>query len=449
MRTTEELTKLPFVSMTQRRYLRLKRKIFLIAVIFGMALSTGLTRAATLEKGQVYLFDSCTRPNYFMCHKGSQALVTKIKEPRNRGVAMFRVIQGLAKEGKVYVSLESVERPRSFMSCSGNTIRLQARKDRQFNPLNATFKAVENQYGIVFMSCSRPRYVIWLNQLQLALKQTKTNQPMPKSAHWIPVKRWRNFAGEERYIKSSSQVAKLYLTVDALVSNDPTKGFNNTNTFKNSCGPDAAFNMFRWYGIKRLSYGKSTCPMSKTPKERVHWLGSRMKTNKWSILSIKAYQLPGTSTRNFIGVTRNILKKCIPQSYAFYYERDTQGNDNGYDRFRYLLARGNPIAVCYKTASLADGANGKSIGHFALIVGLEGGTYPSYRDGTLILANGTRMSWERFKEKWERDYLPFSEEVMRMINEYPYPAAYISKHHWEPPVAQGGHSIGRPPKRIK
>ena len=64
---------------------------------------------------------------------------------------------------------------------------------------------------------------------------------------------WPNMVGEIRHVKSSTGYVKLYMNADALESDDPTRGFYNSNHYAQSCGPTAGLNLFDWYGADDAS----------------------------------------------------------------------------------------------------------------------------------------------------------------------------------------------------
>ena len=252
-----------------------------------------------------------------------------------------------------------------------------------------------------------------------------------------------NFHGDERYVKSNSNEVKLFMTREAEMLNNPKKGFRNSNDFDNSCGPTAAMNVFKWYGIVELE-GQAcfwhteperpsvppiwVCTNRVTPVQ----LGNAMKTNTWSIATIGP--IPGTSTGNFRSVFKPYLDKYKPADDVYQYKYD------GDDLSQYLelwatLEQGHPIVVNYKTAATK--------GHFAVIVGLEKAGDPnSIDDDRVIMANprledlNSAISYGTFRALWRRDYFDFG--TLAAIGERRYTRIHLWDTTQPPPGGSGG-----------
>ena len=233
-----------------------------------------------------------------------------------------------------------------------------------------------------------------------------------------------------RYIRITDKGVKLFLNKEALRINNPTYGFAKSNHFDNSCGPTAAENLLRWYGIVDTSsgncYQKKVCgnknkgipnrtndTLYRTPIDGlepgcsfVHYcdtvdarrLYDEMQTNRWYIGPVGP--LPGSNTEN----VRKSLRPHIVKYMGTSKDRKTK-----YEKFtlRYkhskpdlgsiisLLKTGTPVMVVYRTPNHPRG-------HYAVIVGVEfDGDNPK-----LIIANGYDYRWREFRQLWERKYDP-------------------------------------------
>jgi hypothetical protein len=260
-----------------------------------------------------------------------------------------------------------------------------------------------------------------------------------------------NFYGDQRLIYSSPQTCsfnygnrvypskifvKLFLSSYALGTGDPTIGFTNYNHFKNSCGPTAAVNLFRWYGIDKLE------PLSA-------WqIGKEMKTNNWGGLP---FPLPGTSIDNFRSVVNRYYTRHMPSDHETVYRHDA-ATDANLIRLKAVLSQGHPVAIAYKT--------GATDGHFAAVVGVE---HPnplrSFDDVIVYIANirnpnagSTAMTWTRLRGLWERMY------VVTGFNPFDrFPMVYIARKGSSTSSNPGGgssgtgagHSAGKPPVQMK
>ena len=191
---------------------------------------------------------------------------------------------------------------------------------------------------------------------------------------------------------------KLFMSWDVLCQNKPEQGFNNYNTFEDSCGPDAGMNLLRWYGIDRMA----------NPRLSVQTLGNKMHTNDWAIeFLVRLYDGHRTTTPFFVSAVKEYSEKYMPSGYEFQYHHD------GYTAYYYrqfwtILSEGNPIAVNYKTGSRK--------GHFAVIIGMEevrdpdrfsgdgldDSGYYDINNDKVLLANGSDMTWSQFCDVLKR-----------------------------------------------
>jgi hypothetical protein len=203
-----------------------------------------------------------------------------------------------------------------------------------------------------------------------------------------------SLSGEPRFIKSSSTGVKLFLSQEAMDADDPTLGFDNSNSFSMSCGPNAVFNMYRWYGIDDLvnQHCASFCPNGgaclascvRTPET----LGVDMHTNNFTLdfgrLQI-AVQGKGTTTRDLLSVLSTDVGTYAP---AYSVRSQWGGMDNeAFDDVRAQLRSGHPVAIPYLSGETASDLNG----HFAVIVGMEK-TGAGSSDEIIYLANIRRAN---------------------------------------------------------
>jgi len=255
----------------------------------------------------------------------------------------------------------------------------------------------------------------------------------------------------ERYVATRKQepgqprkadFVKLFLTWEALHQNDPERGFNNHNTFEDSCGPDAAVNLLLWYGIDQVA----------NPRFSAQMLGNKMHTNDWAIeFLVRLYDGHGTTTPFFVDTVKEYSQKYMPSGYEFHYHHDGY-TFYYYQQFWMILSEGNPIAVNYKTGSRK--------GHFAMIIGMEkvidrhsfgGPDYGDINNDKVLLANGTDMTWSQFCDVWERDYGAAANLVLPAYDEYPYSHVYIRQQGAKNPSLPSGGSAHAddPPKHMK
>ena len=235
---------------------------------------------------------------------------------------------------------------------------------------------------------------------------------------------FKNLNGEPRYVLHNEREVKLLL--DASDTN-PKSGFDNSNHFDNSCGPTAAMNVFKWYGIDKLqpcsgleesSAGvpgieappASTCVNRATPET----LGRMMRTNHWKVAGIT---VSGTSTANFRRVFKQYADDYFPDSYAYQYAYEEGDGPTQYRILWNLLAEGHPVVVNYKT--------GATRGHFSVVVGIEKiGDDNDLSNDKIYLANprkedlGDAITWGKFRELWRRDYNDFG--VLNLVGERRY-----------------------------
>jgi len=260
----------------------------------------------------------------------------------------------------------------------------------------------------------------------------------------------------ERYVATRIQeprqpekagFVKLFMTWEALCQNDPRRGFNNYNTFEDSCGPDAAMNLLRWYGIDQMA----------NPRFSVQTLGNKMHTNDWAIeFLVRLYDGHGTTTPFFVSTVKEHAQQYMPSGYEFHYQHD--GNTfYYYHQFWMILSEGNPIAVNYKTGSRK--------GHFAVIIGMEKVRDPDHFSGDgrddsgyydinndkVLLANGSDMTWSQFCDVWQRDYGAVANLVLPAYDEYPYSHVYLRQEGATNPSlpSGGGAHADHPPTHVK
>ena len=247
------------------------------------------------------------------------------------------------------------------------------------------------------------------------------------------IKAWkfRNFAGEERFVASwtmrragpqlfgEKRYTKVYLSKEALLKDDPTLGFNNQNTFKNSCGPDAAMNLLRWWGVEKRTRGLT-----------VEQLGREMGTNNWGIgVFHRSFSLKqrGSVTREFRRVVQRRSAPHTPADFKYSYEHGGTNKDM-YDRVEHLLRNGCPVAVCFKTKA--------NSGHFAVIVGIEAvadysddGREAGFHDRAndrVIFANARERSWKSFYGAWKRSYGPVKTPALRLYGEPSHVRVFVA-----------------------
>ena len=230
--------------------------------------------------------------------------------------------------------------------------------------------------------------------------------------------------GEARYVLHNEREVKLLFAAD---DTNPKSGFANSNHFDNSCGPTAAMNVFKWYGIDRLQQcswreessadGSGTKPapvwtcVSLTTAET---LGRMMSTNHWTLAGIT---VSGTSTANFRRVFKQYAESYLPDAYEYQYAYEEGASTTQYRILWNLLAEGHPVVVNYKT--------GATKGHFSVVVGIEKiGDDDDPSNDKIYLANprqedaGDAITWGKFRELWRRDYGDFG--ALSLAGERPY-----------------------------
>ena len=152
-------------------------------------------------------------------------------------------------------------------------------------------------------------------------------------------------SGEERFF------VKLFMNSRSLKIGQPTEYFSRSNSFTNSCGANAGFDVLNWYGILHQS----------NPELTVEDLMDRMSTNKAKakIAGVKVMTVPGTMPNGYGNAMRPIFKTHAPD-YSFVYEHSSNFNRSFVET---MLRNGHPITVAFKT--------GTKNSHIANIVGLE------------------------------------------------------------------------------
>jgi hypothetical protein len=223
-----------------------------------------------------------------------------------------------------------------------------------------------------------------------------------------------NFAGQPRYVKVNAREVKLLFNPDK----GPRYGFYDSNHFDNSCGPTAAINVFKWYGIDVLEgdhcfwhheseadTGGANIPPTWVCQPRItaHKLGREMQTNTWRLAT---FTMSGTNTANFRSVFSKYVQRWMPDDDVYEYKYEEGDGLTQYQRLWSTLAQGHPIVVNYKT--------GATKGHFATIVGMEKvGNDNDLSNDKVYLANPRKedledaISWGKFRGLWRRDYNDF------------------------------------------
>jgi hypothetical protein len=258
----------------------------------------------------------------------------------------------------------------------------------------------------------------------------------------------QNLAGRPRYVRETAREVKLFLTESASQGDDPTIGFANRNHFQDSCGPTAAINAFKWYGIDELEgercdwYHEPPADQQGGPPPPPVWMcrtvinptdmGLNMKTNTWKL---GTFTMPGTSTANFRRHYKHYIDKHIPANLQYQYRYDDGDGRTQYQILWKTLAQGHPVIVNYKT--------GSTKGHFAMIVGIEKvGNDNDWTNDKIFLANGRKedlgnaISWSLFRELWRRDYNDFG--ALSAVGEERYTRINLWNSDAPPPVVGGG-----------
>jgi len=222
-----------------------------------------------------------------------------------------------------------------------------------------------------------------------------------------------NINGEPRYILHNAREVKLLFDPN---KTNPKSGFANSNHFDNSCGPTAAMNVFKWYGIDKLKHcfwleeSSADVPGVKPPpiwtcvnRATPETLGRMMYTNNWKLAGITT---SGTSTQNFRRVFKQYADNYLSDTHDYQYAYEEGDGLTQYRILWNILAQGNPIVVNYKT--------GATKGHFATIVGIEKvGNDNDLSNDKIYLANPRKedledaITWGKFRELWRRDYNDF------------------------------------------
>ena len=273
-----------------------------------------------------------------------------------------------------------------------------------------------------------------------------------QSALSADIREIRNLSGQKRYVKHNSREVKLLL--------DPTKanpkhGFWNSNHFSHSCGPTAAMNVFKWYGIDELQHCfwlKESSGDVIGPKPPPVWtcrnratadmLGHMMKTNQWKLAGLT---MSGTNTANFRKVFEQYFDNYLSDDQAYVYAYEEGDGITQYNLLWATLAQGHPVVVNYKT--------GTTKGHFATIVGIEKvGNDNDVRNDKIYLANprkedlGDAISYGTFRDLWRRDYNDFG--ALSLIGERRYTRINLRTASLPAPAPIGGGGPVNPGKPI-
>jgi hypothetical protein len=312
-------------------------------------------------------------------------------------------------------------------------IKYQEKPNFDENVVFRAYSALQGQsVELALESTAFPGFFLSYKKSKFTLEKRRKKKSFFKNANWKVIYIKKNFSGEERYVKRHNDEVKLYINKTALIANNPEIGFIDNNTFGNSCHPDAAVNLFRWYGIDDLA-----------SRDRItldsHFLGHEMNTENWKILWV----IPGEGT--WLPTTVKIIKKWMtkymPDNYKFHYLH-SQGVDGYYHLFKGLLRRGNPIMVEYKI--------GYKNGHAAVLIGIEDKKNSNnFNNSKLIFANGEDFLWKDFKKKWKRDFLWLDRNILSMAGQHPYVSVFIST---ELPSIKSGSSAGQQktgPRKMK
>ena len=263
----------------------------------------------------------------------------------------------------------------------------------------------------------------------------------------------RNLSGQKRYVRHNSNEVKLLLDP---AEDDPTHGFWNENHFSNSCGPTAAMNVFKWYGIDDLQHcfwlEESGADVS-GPKPPPVWTcrdratasmrGQMMKTNDWKLAGVT---VSGTNTANFRKVFAQYFENYLSDDYAYVYAYEEGDGVTQYNLLWATLEQGHPIVVNYKT--------GATKGHFATIVGIEKvGNDNDLRNDKIYLANarkedlGDAISYGKFRDLWRRDYNDFG--ALRLVGERSYTRINLRTAALPAPAPVGGGGPAKPGKPVQ
>jgi hypothetical protein len=239
---------------------------------------------------------------------------------------------------------------------------------------------------------------------------------------------FQNYAGDWRYVRSSDRMVKLYMSASARDNDKPWDGYNEVNTFNESCGPDAVVNLFRWWGVEKLSGG------TLTPQA----LGTAMHTNDWGFFG----RFPGTGTSNLLSTLGSDFDNycnaiCQSQHHEIRVMTDEASPMILWQRLEWPLRGGSPVIVNYKTSW--------DEGHFALVIGLEkmaAGSDPSDND-LVYMANIAEadsgyhaMTWGAFHSRWRRDYAG-PDQILSAAGESPFTAIWVGQN-----VSGGGGGGG-------
>ena len=170
--------------------------------------------------------------------------------------------------------------------------------------------------------------------------------------------------GEIRHVKSSTGYVKLYMNADALESDDPTRGFYNSNHYAQSCGPTAGLNLFDWYGADDASWrcvedpplGGRPATQSCSQMLTLESLATEMHMNTWfddypgaSWLLQQLWGHVGTTSRD-LGIGLQFHHRYLDSRGEFVY-RVKGSADEGYDDLWNALSGGNPVVVALKTSA--------------------------------------------------------------------------------------------------
>lgn len=392
------------------------------------------------------LFEPTSSPNTFIRNRNLSLDLYPLGHEDRIDAFLFEVCR--SPLDTIGVTLESNSSPGYYIVDDNLQLKLRRIDNNEVGLEQATFRTrsmiLGQHVGLAFESLAHRGYYLWIDNSQLFLREEPASNMSAANGMWNVVDKLTNFAGEERFVKRSLLETKLYLDWAALERDLPKKGFNNSNTFQNSCGPDAAMNALRWYGIDVLA-GTVTHThhesepgvednehelsiTTTTPAINVLGLGREMKTNAWKVFGQTA---PGTSTPNFVAVVRDKFGRFMPDDYEFHYDHG-HGADGFYYVLSHLLHQGNPIMFNHRIGGRwASDAKG----HFALVIGLEKPAGSSDINASRVfLSNGRDedsnnvdyLAWPDFKDLWAREYYILSEPVLELFDEYPNTHIYLT-----------------------
>ena len=231
----------------------------------------------------------------------------------------------------------------------------------------------------------------------------------------------RNGGGDHFIYFPADGGVQLFLDIENFINKGhPSEDFHNQNYLENHCGPVAAANLLRWYGVEA----------------DIGHLGIRMNTNHWKITAevlgvyVETGQLNGTRTPTLKKVlTEEVEDHLDDYKIAGYCE---QGH---YDEILNLLSRGYPLLMPLRTGDMS--------GHFVTVVGVKFDPR-NPNDPIIQVANpgslkGNDVRWSSFKDKWKR-YNWTESQGTRTVGEFRYDYTAIVKEgeSW----GRGGLLIG-------